>query len=335
MERPSVTDPADTRPASDHERRRRAGHAFIQRGWPVLPLVPGQSRPMACELCSSASPKRVPHVGPEDCPHPLDYCHGWRAGTLDHDRFDTWCERFPQMNLGIATGPANLLVIDLDTNSHGKIEDPAYQIEGVNDGYDIFALALIRYRTPDRASLPWPDDTMMVATPSGGLHLYWRIPRGLTIKSLAGAFGPLVDVKSAGAFIVAPTSAKPAGRYTRLGDVTEPARVPEWLLHHLKATGHMPEPRARRDYRPRAEADDGAGLRILDGIAQRLAVEPEGTRHAQLCTATTAAAHLVADGRITEDQALDAIRDAGYTAGRDSREIDDAWRTAMAKAGGR
>lgn len=321
--------------AAEHERRRRAGHAFIDRGWPVLPLAPGQSRPMACRQCNSKSPDRVPHVGPEDCPHPLDYCHGWRAGTLDHQRFETWCDRFPQMNLGIATGPARLLVIDLDTESHGKIEDPSYQIEGVRDGYDVFALALIRYHTTGRAALPWPDDTMMVQTPSGGMHLYWRIPHGLKIRSLAGAFGPLVDVKNAGAFIVAPTSAKPTGRYTRLGDVAEPARVPDWLLHHLRATGHMPEPRTRRDYKPRLESDDGSGLRILDEIANRLANAAEGTRHAQLCTATTAAAHLVADGRVTEDQALDAVRDAGYAAGRDGREIDDAWRTAVVKAGGR
>ncbi len=329
----TITTEAPARPA-DLERRRRAGHAFIDRGWPVLPLVPGQSRPMACELCSSKSPKRVPHVGPEDCPHPLDYCHGWRAGTLDHQRLETWCERFPQMNLGIATEPARLLVVDLDTDSHGKIEDPAYQMDGVTDGWDVFALALIRYRTPPAATLLWPD-TLTVGTPSGGLHLYWRIPRGMKIRSLAGAFGPLVDVKSAGAFIVAPTSAKAAGRYVRHGDLTEPARAPDWLLHHLAATGHVPDPRPKRDYRPRAEASGEGGLRILDEIAHRLATATEGTRHAQLCTATTAAAHLVADGRVTEDQALDAIRDAGYAAEREGREIDDAWRTATAKAGGR
>jgi hypothetical protein len=335
MERPSVTITleAPARPA-ELERRRRAGHAFIDRGWPVLPLIPGQSRPMACELCSSKSPKRVMHVGVEDCPHPADYCHGWRAGTLDHQRLEAWCNRFPQMNLGIATDPARLLVIDLDTNSHGKIEDPAYQIEGVHDGLDVFALTLIRYRVAPARTQPWPD-TLTVTTPSGGLHLYWRIPRGLRIRSLAGAFGPLVDVKSAGAFIVAPTSAKPTGEYRRTGPTTEPARAPDWLLHHLKVTGHMPEPAPRRSYQPRTQGPDEIGLRILDEAAQRLATAPEGTRHAQLCTATTAAAHLVADGRVTEDQALDAIRDAGYAAGRDGREIDDAWRTAIAKAGAR
>jgi uncharacterized lipoprotein NlpE involved in copper resistance len=97
----------------------------------------------------------------------------------------------------------------------------------------------------------------------------------------------------------------------------------------------MPEPAPRRDYRPRSDAPAEGGLRVLDEIANRLANAAEGTRHAQLCTATTAAAHLVADGRVTEDQALDAIRDAGYAADREGREIDDAWRTATAKAGGR
>lgn len=316
----------DSKPVT--ERRRRAGHAFIERGWPVLPLVPGTSRPMACRQCSSTSPERVPHIGLEDCPHPADYCHSWKSATRDHARLDSWLDRFPAANLGIATGAANLVVIDCDTNAHGKIEDPSYQIDGVNDGLDVFALALIRYKQH------WPENTLIVNTPRGGLHLYWRIPKGLTIRSLAGAFGPLVDVKSAGAFIVAPTSTKPAGEYTRWTGPLDPAPVPAWLLHHLKASGHMPDPRPQRTFKPRTpSADDGSGLRVLDEIAQKLALAQEGSRHAQLCTATTAAAHLVADGRVTEDQALDAIRDAGYAAERDGREIDDAWRTALLKAG--
>lgn len=314
---------------SAHDRRRRAGHAFIDLGWPVLPLISGQSRPMACRLCGSKSHERVPHVGLEDCPHEPDYCHGYKAATLDHERFDSWCDRFPGMNLGIATEPARLVVLDCDTDSHGKIENPAYQIQGVNDGLDVLALALIRY-----GSQQWPE-TLTVTSPSGGLHLYWSIPKGLTIRSLNGAFGPLVDVKSARAYIVAPTSSKPAGDYTRWRGTMRPAPLPPWLRHHLHATGHIPEPAKRREYKPREPAaDDGSGLRILDEIAHRLAIAPEGTRHSQLCTATTAAAHLVTDARVTEDQALDAIRDAGYAAERDSREIDDAWRTALAKTGG-
>lgn len=311
-----------------HERRRRAGHAFIERGWPVLPLIPGTSRPMACRQCASTSPERVPHLGIEDCPHEADYCHSWKAATLDHQRLDTWFDRFPAMNLGIATGAARLLVVDCDTNAHGKIEDPSYQIEGVHDGLDVFALALIRYKQP------WPENTLIVDSPRGGLHLYWRIPKGMTVRSLAGAFGPLVDVKSAGAFIVAPTSTKPAGEYSRWRGPIDPAPVPAWLLHHLRQTGHMPDPKPPRTYKPRpAGPDDGSGLRLLDEIAHKLATAAEGSRHMQLCTATTAAAHLVADGRVTEDQAIDVLRDAAHSADRDEREIEDAWRTALGKAG--
>ena len=314
--------------AAEHERRRRAGHAFIQRGWPVLPLIPGQSRPMACRQCNSKSPERVPHLGIDDCPHEPDYCHGYKAATLDHTRFDSWCDRFPGMNVGISTEPARLVVIDCDTDAHGKIEDPAYQIDGINDGLDVFAYVLIRHHQR------FPDDTLIVDSPSGGLHLYWRIPKGLTIRSRAGAFGPLVDVKSAGGFITAPTSAKANGEYKRWKGPIDPLPAPSWLLHHLKATGHMPEPKPRRTYKPRAaDPDDDSGLRALDEIAHKLATTEAGTRHMQLCTATTAAAHLVADGRVTEDQAIDVLRDAAHAADRDEREIDDAWRTALGKVG--
>jgi hypothetical protein len=283
---------------------------------------------MACRLCASTSPDRIPHLGPEDCPHPPDYCHSWKAATLDHDRLESWLRRFPNANLGIATGAAGLVVVDCDTNAHGKIEDPAWHIEGVNDGLDVFAHALQRYKRG------WPGDTLNIDTPRRGVHIYWRIPKGMIIRSLAGAFGPLVDVKSASAFIVAPTSTKPEGEYVRWKGTPDPAPAPAWLLHHLRATGHMPDPKPRRTYKPRPSGpDDGSGLRALDEIAHKLATAAEGSRHMQLCTATTAAAHLVVDGRVTEDQAAEAIRDAGYTAERDSREIDDAWRTALSKAG--
>lgn len=316
---------------SPNPHRRRAGHAFIERGWPVLPLVPGSSRPLGCPMCNSRSSQYVPHHGIEDCPHPADFCHGWKAATLDHDRLDRWLDRWPDANLGIATEPARLVIIDCDTagGRHGQIEDPAYRgIEGVSDGLDVFALALMKYgRT-------WPE-TMIVGSPSGGLHLRWTLPEGVTIRSLNGAFGPLVDVKSKGAYIVAPTSAKPVGEYRRWRGIDEPAPAPAWLLHHLKLTGHYPPPPRPTGVYRRRDGDPGESLRALDAIADKLARAEAGTRHAQLCTATTAAAHLVADGRVAEDQALDAIRDAGYAADREGREIDDAWRTALAKAGGR
>lgn len=313
------------------EQRRRAGHAFIERKWPVLMLAPGTSRPMSCELCYSKSPRYVPHHGIEDCPHAADYCHGFHAATLDHGKLDSWLGRVSNANLGIATEPAGLVVVDCDTagGRHGQITDAAYQIEGVSDGLDVFALALIKYRQQ------WPE-TLTVDSPSGGLHLWWTLPDGTTIRSRNGFFGPLVDVKSSRAYIVAPTSSKPAGEYRRWRGTDEPSPAPAWLLHHLKATGHYPPPpQPPRQYRRRGAADAAEGLRALDVIADKLARADEGTRHAQLCTATTAAAHLVADGRVTEDQALDAMRDAGYAAERDGREIDDAWRTALAKTGGR
>lgn len=314
------------------ERSRRAAHAFIERKWPVLALIPGTSRPMSCDLCNSRSPRYVPHHGIDDCPHAPDYCHSFHAATLDHAKVESWFDRFPNANVGVSTGPAGLVVVDCDTagHGHGEITDAAYQMEGVNDGLDVFALALTKYKQR------FPDDTMIVDSPSGGLHLWWTLPENVTIRSRNGFFGPLVDVKSTGGYIVAPTSSKPAGEYKRWSGAVEPAPAPPWLLHHLKLTGHYPPPpQPQRHYRHRGGADSAEGLRALDAIADKLARAEEGTRHAQLCTATTAAAHLVADGRVTEDQALDVIRDAGYAAERDGREIDDAWRTALAKTGSR
>lgn len=311
------------------ERRRRAGHAYIERGWPVLPLAPGTSRPMACPLCRPGSPRYVGDHTYDSCPHEPDYCHGYRCATLDHARLDAWLDRFPNVNLGIATEAARLVVIDCDTPAgHGPITDPAFVEAGATTGEDVLALALARYRQP------WPN-TLTVTTPSGGVHYYWTLPPGLTIKSLNGRFGPLVDVKSAGAYIVAPTSRKPAGVYRRCSDTLDPAPAPPWLLHHLRATGHMPEPpRPRRPNQPRRSAPSGdRGTATLAEIARRLEHAPAGTRHAALCTATIAAAHLVAERHVTENRAHAIIRDAALAAERAEREFTDAWRSALQKIG--
>lgn len=312
------------------ERRRRAGHAFIERAWPVLPLVPGESRPMACRQCNPKSPEYVGDHGFEDCPHEPDYCHSYKSATLDHGRFDSWLDRSPNANLGIATEAARLVVIDCDTAAgHKPITAPEFVEAGATDGEDVFGLAIARYKQP------WPK-TLTVTTPSGGAHYYFRIPAGLTIRTRTAQFGPLVDVKSAAAYIVAPTSRKPAGEYRRCGGPNgpfDPAPAPAWLLHHLRVTGHMPEPARPRPSRPRMPAPDGdRGVKRLDAIAYRLETTTSG-RHDALRDATWAAAHLVAEGLVAEDHAYAVIRDAALVAEREERKINDAWRSALRKTG--
>lgn len=317
-------------PTPEQLRRYRAAHAFADRGWFVQPLIPGTSRPMSCELCWTESPKHVPHRGFADCPHEPDFCHSFYSATVDHNRIESWFARFPNMNVGIATEPSGLIVIDLDTVAHGPITDPAWMLDDVNDGLDVLTVIL------ERHGAPWPDDTLQVTTPRGGIHIYWTCPAGLAVRSIGGKFGASIDVKGAGAFIVAPTSSKPEGEYQRLGDVTNPAPAPKWLLDHLDATGHIPQPPERR--RPRRPVP----TRTLDGTQRYVAkaVEREldsvatcrGGRNEQLSRSAFAIGQFVGAGLINLHEACEAITQAAESAGisPNERKAQDTIRRGLA-----
>ncbi|BBA99244.1 hypothetical protein RVR_5783 [Actinacidiphila reveromycinica] len=311
--------------------RQRAAAAFIARGWPVFPLTPGAKKPLRhCNLCSSKSPDYQPHRTAADCPHPADTCHGFHVATTDPDKVTGWFSRYPDMNIGISTGPARLVVVDLDVNKEGAAPPPQYNGLAAHGG-DVFALALERY------GQTYPGDTLIVGTPSKGLHLYWTLPDGITVNKSEGAFGWNIDVRSTGGYIVAPTSATPDGEYRRLSAGLDPLPAPQWLLHHLEGTGHMPKPPApvnRPPYRgPRTTSQQG---RVgLADLAAQLAGAPEGQRHRVLCTVTTAAAYLVQAGRCTEADMRAEIYSAGRVAQRDENEIHQAIESAFDYVGRR
>lgn len=311
------------------DRRHRAIHAFIDRGCPVSALARNSKAPMkSCAQCDIKSPEYVRHRGIQDCPHPVDLCHGFHAATLDHDKAQSWIDRHPDMNFAISTGPARLLVIDLDRNKKNKPVPAEYDLPGVQDGFDVFALAVERYRAR------YPTDAMHVATPGGGLHLWFSLPPGVVVNKSEGDFGWLIDVRSTGSYIIGPTSVVDGGEYRRIGHSVAPMPAPAWLLHHLEGTGHMPKPPAPRRPARRLVPRQGGQQRgkTVQQLADELAAAPESIRHSELCRVTTAAAHMVLDGRITEHEMRDEIYAAGRAADRDEYEIHKAIETAMTYA---
>ena len=80
------------------------------------------------------------------------------------------------------------------------------------------------------AGKPWPS-TYMVATPSGGWHLYYAAPEGSKIRNSASLLGPLVDVRARGGYVVAAGSTVGGKRYEVL-DAEGPEPLPGWI-HRL------------------------------------------------------------------------------------------------------
>jgi hypothetical protein len=306
---------------------------FAARGWPLFALT-GSKRPYAgCRAC--------PRAGHEvaACPHRPRFCHGHLAASLDVEHLAGLWRARPDSVPGISLGPARLVVLDCDSAAHGQLTAaPWAGMAGVRDGLDVLAEVFRRHRQ----AFP-PRDTLRVSTPSGGVHVYYRLPAGLEVVSKPLAAGSLVDVKSRGGYVVAPGSATRAGLYRRTGDTIEPAPAPGWLIAYLTGTGHIPARATRaapgqvHAARPgRAEAV----ARQVAGIADRLAGCGSG-RHAAIATASTALAHLVADGHLDEHEACRVLIDAAVTAyqgtevstRRAERDAHDAWVSALRRAG--
>lgn len=308
-------------------------HAFIDRGCPVSALAPGAKVPMkSCPQCDVESPGYVRHHSMKDCPHPPDLCHGFHAATLDHDKAQSWIDRHPDLNFAVSPGPAGLVVVDLDRNKdQAAVPAPYDTIPGAVDGYDVFALAVERY------GAHYPADTMCVATPSGGMHLWFRLPPGVVVNKSEGKFGWLVDIRSTNSYIIGPTSVTKAGEYRRIGDAVAPLPAPAWLLHHLDGTGHTPKPPAPRRPVLRRAVDraDGQRGKSLQELADELAAAPESVRHAELCRVTTAAAYLVLRGQCSEHEMRDEMYAAGRTAERSEYEISKAIEGAFTYASSR
>lgn len=118
-------------------------------------------------------------------------------------------------NIGVACRRSRLVVLDLD-------------VKHADNGIDTFAWHLARKREP------WPD-TLTVATPSGGRHVYYRARAGWTVPSTSGGrthLGPGIDVRAPGrqlgGYVVGPGSVVDTGRY----DIAVDAPVqtlPAWL----------------------------------------------------------------------------------------------------------
>lgn len=121
-------------------------------------------------------------------------------------------------NIGVGCRASRIVGLDLDVD---ETDGPA-------------ALADIT----ERLGQPWPA-TLTVATPSGGRHLYFRVPDDCIIGSYSGARSPLgigIDVRGpgprTGGYLIGPGSIVGGITYTVVHD--EPVRpIPGWIAARL------------------------------------------------------------------------------------------------------
>ncbi|GAA3638108.1 bifunctional DNA primase/polymerase [Lentzea roselyniae] len=273
-----------------------AGH-----GWPVFPLVIGGKAPAVknWEQRATTDPERIRR--------------GWTAGPY---------------NIGLATGPAGLVVIDLDVVKPGEQAPDGQDLAGIRHGLEVLALLA------EDAGQPLPTETFTVATPSGGLHLYFTAPADVEYRNTAGRLGWHIDTRAHGGYVVAPGSIVNGKPY----EVTEAAPVVElfaWIADRLR-----PAPPPAPAAPIRLPSGDRRSKYLDAAIAAEVArVEgaTAGARNEALYLAAVALGQLAAGGCLTEDEVRGTLTRAaaGYIAvdpGRRQYKVD-ATITSGLKAG--
>ncbi len=92
--------------------------------------------------------------------------------------------------------------------------------------------------------------TYMTRTPSGGVHVYYRLPDGLHLRSSVAVGNTALDIRADGkAYVVGPNSRTDAGDYL-VADDRDVAMMPQALVDWLRANGAVEgSPRPRKQPR--------------------------------------------------------------------------------------
>ncbi|MFF1690626.1 bifunctional DNA primase/polymerase [Streptomyces sp. NPDC058254] len=265
-------------------------------GWPVHPLVPHQKTPVAsCAAC------RLPGHRTSDCPCLAEgrWCHGLLAATTNRARVTDWWDSQPGFGVGVACGPAGLVVLDVDAHAQalpqrhevlpGIAIHETIDLTGLSTGYHSLALLAALRGQPDPAL---DDLTLRVRTPSGGLHIWYDATSAPRLRSSVGRGGRglawQVDVRAVGGYIVAPGMRTRNGSYEHVGECSRPAVLPDWLREELERTGHLEKPRESRT-RPSARIDPALAAVLSAGWGSEAARKTlETVLEPVLACATTA-----------------------------------------------
>ena len=267
------------------------------RGWHVLPLRSGGKQPAWHRA------DRCPGTGDCDGGHVT-----WEArATADPARLP-WVfgssTRDAPLNVGIATGPSGLIVLDLDVPKPGQAPPAQWAQPGITDGADVLA------DLADKHGEPFPWETFTTRTRRGGMHLYFTPPPGTRLGCTSGdsgaGLGWMIDTRAHGGYVVAPgchvADDDGAGWYEAIYQ-RPPAELPGWLASLLAA----PAPRIPLGCpaaAPAAVRDlDGYAAGALKGELQRVATAAEGGRNAALNKAAYYLGQLVGAGILPEDTA--------------------------------
>lgn len=154
---------------------------------------------------------------------------------------------------GVVCG-RGVVVVDLDVRTGGKSGVAHFQALAAANAGEI-------------------SPTYTVRTPSGGLHLYYRVPNGVRTKTSAGELGIGIDVRGDGGYVVMAGSPHTSGGvYHCVADVPI-ADCPAWLLPLV--TRHESAAPAPTEHVQPIDLETAEGRRRLQLFQQACLTYPE------------------------------------------------------------
>jgi hypothetical protein len=249
-----------------------AASIYGELGWPVFPLhSPRPGEPGACS-CGSI------HEHAKDAGKHPRTAHGLRDATTDLDRIRSWWTRWPEANIGLATGVA-FDALDLDGAEACDALDAA--------------------APPEATEIVGP----MVRT-GRGVHVYVKpTGRGNTANLVPG-----VDWRGRGGYVVAPPSRHGLGTIYRWtpenGPASALAEAPGWLLDLWdgRRRGDHADQSGRTEAIRRGPVGSDAATRYgreaLDRELGRLACSSVGSRNNDLVASAFRLGQLAAGGHL-------------------------------------
>jgi Bifunctional DNA primase/polymerase, N-terminal len=276
----------------------KAALAYAARGIPVYPVHwPCSTQSGASLACSCSCSRGAACDRPAK--HPL-LRHGVKEATTDPDRIGRWWHRWPQANVGLATG----VVFDaLD------IDGPA---------------GLAALRQLQEAAGPWLPGPL-VATGGGGWH-HWFAPTGLGNRPPQRLAH--VDWRGRSGCVLAPPSRHISGRpYRWLRDLDQaplpevPAALRQLLDHDRPTTSGLAGPARPVDPHRPPVVDHPYGRTVLAAELAALGRATPGQRNRTLNRCAFKVYRYVAGGVLDEQDVTVAFTTVGLAIGLGRVEI--------------
>lgn len=180
---------------------------YAERGWPIIPLHSIKDDTCTCNK-SCSSPSKHPRLR-----------NGVKGATTNQSIITKWWGKWPDANIGIATGKqSGLIVLDVDPD-HGGSDS----LQELTDSYGEL-------------------ETLSQNTGGNGKHYLFTYPPNVdAIKNSAGKIGGGLDIRADNGYIVAPPSNHKSGNLYRWETDKPLSDIPNWLLFLITEEKKQPE----------------------------------------------------------------------------------------------